>query len=190
MGDIAKGMESASGRFVLRLEPELHARLRGEAAAAGWSLNEYCARKLALPLPVVSDPASAVVTRAWQVLGRKLVGVLAFGSWVRAEAMTGSDVDVLLVVEPGTRVTRALYRNWDAQPLTWDGRPVDAHFVALPSTAEGASGLWAEAAVEGVVLSDPAYRIAQLLAAVRRRIAAGEIVRGVAHGQPYWREVA
>ena len=36
-----------SGRFVLRIDPGLHGALRKAARAAGVSLNEYCARKLA-----------------------------------------------------------------------------------------------------------------------------------------------
>ena len=38
-----------SGRFVLRIDPGLHGTLRKAARAAGVSLNEYCARKLATP---------------------------------------------------------------------------------------------------------------------------------------------
>jgi predicted nucleotidyltransferase len=190
MSDTTRRNHTVSGRFLLRLPPGLHARLREEAHAAGVSLNEFCTRRLAAALPAVSEPAAGVITRASEVVGRSLVGVVAFGSWVRGEAMTGSDVDVLVVVEPGSPITRALYRQWDAERLTWAGRPLDAHFVPLPETADRLSGLWAEAAVEGVVLTEREFRISAYLASVRRRIVAGEIVRAVVHGQPYWREVA
>ena len=190
MSDTNERPSAVSGRFLLRLPPDLHARLREEAHAAALSLNEYCTRKLAAPWPAVSGPAAGVLVRASRVVGPALVGAVAFGSWVRGEAMTGSDVDVLIVVEPGSPITRALYRQWDAEPLTWDGRPLDAHFVPLPATADRVSGLWAEAAVEGVVLNERDFRITAYLAGVRRRIAAGEMVRAVVHGQPYWREVA
>jgi predicted HicB family RNase H-like nuclease len=36
-----------SGRFVLRLEPAMHRRLAAKALAAGESLNNFCAKKLA-----------------------------------------------------------------------------------------------------------------------------------------------
>ena len=36
-----------SGKFVLRLEPALHRRLAAKALAAGESLNNFCAKKLA-----------------------------------------------------------------------------------------------------------------------------------------------
>jgi predicted nucleotidyltransferase len=190
ISDIKAGRETPSGRFLLRLGPELHGRLRAEAAEAGLSLNEYCARKLALPWPPPSDPAGAVLASSRAVLGEALVGVVAFGSWARGEAMTGSDVDVLLVVEPGTRVTRGIYREWEAASPGWGGRRVDAHVVVLPSSAARVSGLWAEAALDGMVLGDRGHRIGRYLGAIRRRIAAGELERGEAHGQPYWREVA
>lgn len=36
----------ASGKFVLRLDPRLHAALRDDAQAAGVSLNDWCGRTL------------------------------------------------------------------------------------------------------------------------------------------------
>jgi predicted HicB family RNase H-like nuclease len=36
-----------SGKFVLRLEPAMHRRLAAKALAAGESLNNFCAKKLA-----------------------------------------------------------------------------------------------------------------------------------------------
>jgi predicted nucleotidyltransferase len=178
-----------SGRFLLRLEPALHERLRQEAQRVGLSLNEYCARKLALPAGAGSEPAAAVLGHATRVMGGALIGLVAYGSFVRGEAMSGSDVDVLVVLERGTHVTRSLYRAWDAEPLTWNDRALDVHIVTLPAMDERVSGLWAEVAIDGIVLSDRDYRIGRYLVAVRRRIAAGEIARGVAHGQGYWREV-
>lgn len=35
-----------SGKFILRVEPELHRRLAAKALAAGESLNSYCAKTL------------------------------------------------------------------------------------------------------------------------------------------------
>lgn len=118
------------------------------------------------------------------------MGVIAFGSWARDEMSDGSDVDVLVVVDPELEITRALYREWETEPLEWESRLVDAHFVRLPERGARISGLWAEAAVEGVILYDRDLSIARRLVEIRRRIVAGEIVRREMHGQPYWVEAA
>ncbi len=180
-----------SGRFVLRIDPKLHAFLRAAAEESGLSLNEYCARKLAAPGSSVSGPAVEAMERAVDVLGGALLGVVAFGSWARDEMVERSDVDLLLVVEERTSLTRDLYRKWDAGArLRWDGHPVEPHFVHPPDPEERVSGLWAEAAVEGVILFERDLRLSRRLAEIRRRIAEGRLVRRDASGQPYWVEVA
>lgn len=180
-----------SGRFVLRIDPGLHAALRAAARKAGVSLNDYCARKLALPAAAcVADPAAAVVARAVSLFGDDLAGVVVFGSWARGELAEGSDVDVLVVVELRVAIRRALYRAWDADPLSWDSRRVEPHIVRLPEPGTRVSALWAEAAVDGVVLFDPDLSVSRHLVEIRRRVVAGEIVRRRANGQPYWVEAA
>lgn len=180
----------ASGRFVLRIDPVLHGSLRGQAAGCGLSLNEYCARRLALHGAPPVGSCGGVLERADTVCRDRLVGVIAFGSWARDEMSDGSDVDVLVVVDPELEITRALYREWETEPLEWESRLVDAHFVRLPERGARISGLWAEAAVEGVILYDRDLSIARRLVEIRRRIVAGEIVRREMHGQPYWVEAA
>ena len=177
-----------SGRFLLRMPPPLHAALEGAARAAGLSLNEYCVRQLATTgLRAGDADAVALVSRASEVAGNALAGVLLHGSWVRGDATPTSDVDALVVVEPRIPLGRALYRTWDLQPVTWRGRRVDPHFVH-PATVDTFSGLWAEAAIDGLVLFDRDGRLSASLARVRRAIAEGRFVRRVAHGQPYWTE--
>jgi predicted nucleotidyltransferase len=182
----------ASGRFVLRLSPGLHAALRRAARDAGVSLNDYCARKLALPAgnPLIFGGATAVVERAAALFAADLIAVVAYGSWARGEALSTSDVDVLVVVEAGAPITRELYRRWDATPLEWDGRPVEPHFVHLRGAEERTTGLWAEAAIDGIVLFERGTQVSARLAQARRDIVAGRLVRRVVHGQPYWAEVA
>jgi hypothetical protein len=181
-----------SGRFVIRISPGLHAALRANAAAAGVSLNDYCARKLAAPSGPAATlaPAMAVVERAAELFAERLIGVVAYGSWARQEMSDGSDVDVLVVLESGTPVTRALYRRWDERPIDWAGRSVEPHFVELPPDAAKAGGVWPEVAIDGIVLFEKGARLSACLAAVRRLIAAGRLVRRLVHGQPYWTEVA
>lgn len=175
---------------MLRIEPGLHAALRAAAEAAGTSLNEYCARKLAAPGVSVGGPAGLVMERLASVFGGELVGIVVFGSWTRGEPRPDSDVDLLVIVEDGVALRRSLYREWDASPLVWEGRRVELHFVHLPGEEARPSGLWAEAAVDGWVLYERGFEVSRWLVAVRRRIASGGMVRQWSHGQPYWVEAA
>lgn len=177
----------SSGRFVLRMPPALHAALRESARAAGLSLNAYCVGRLAAAgLGAAGDgDAAPLVGRARAVAGDALSAVVLHGSWARGEAAATSDVDALVVVESRLTLRRALYRAWDAEPVTWRGRRVDPHF-AHPAADEAFSGLWVEAALDGIVLFERDWKTSAYLARVRRAIAAGRIVRRVAHGQPYW----
>jgi len=185
-----KKRRQASGRFVLRLSPGLHATLRSAAAEAGVSLNDYCVRKLAAPSGSALAGATAVVEQAAGLVGADLIGVIAHGSWTRGEARATSDLDVLIVVDEGAPITRALYRQWDACPLTWDGHTVEPHFVSLRDGEARTTGLWAEAAIDGIVLFERGLRVSRRLAAIRREVLAGRLVRRTVHGQPYWSEVA
>jgi predicted nucleotidyltransferase len=179
--------KSFSGRCLLRLPPELHGSLHGAAAAAGLSFNEYCVRKLASPSPPLADAgAIAAVNAAARVAGDRLVGLVAFGSWARGEEGPDSDVDLLVVLGEELRVTRALYRRWDAEPLLWDGRRVEPHFVHLPPADQLAGGVWAEAAIDGLVLFERSLEVSRRLARVRSDVARGRIRRRQVHGQPYW----
>lgn len=176
-----------SGRFNLRIRPELHASLRAAARAAGTSLNDFCARKLASPGGPMDQAVGAVVDRAGSILGESLTGVVAFGSWARGDEAASSDLDVLVVVGEGVPIARGLYRRWDDGPaLHWDGHEVTPHFVSRPSRSEEVSGLWAEVALDGLVLFERELAVSRYLADVRRRILRGELSFRVADGQSYW----
>lgn len=175
---------------MLRLDPALHGALRRAAAEAGLSLNQYCVRKLSGGRPGVSDPGWQAVERATATVEAGLVGVVVYGSWARGEAASGSDVDVLIVVDREVPVVRALYRRWDDEPVRWEGRRVEPHFVHLPGPGETPSGTWAEVAVDGIVLFDRDLTVSRRLVALRNLIAEGDLVRKEAHGQPYWMEAS
>jgi len=176
----------ASGTFVLRLDPRLHAVLRGDAAAAGTSLNDWCGRVLAAPGCGGLEPASNVIRAIRSHQEANLLGVVAYGSFARGELAAGSDVDLLVVLAGRVPITRALYREWEGVVPDWDGREVDLHFVHLPEAGGPVSGTWAEAAVGGIVLHDRDLTVSRRLVDIRGRIAAGEFVRRMAQGQPYW----
>ncbi|MCY3700296.1 MAG: toxin-antitoxin system HicB family antitoxin [Gemmatimonadetes bacterium] len=181
------GKSDPSGRFVLRIDPGLHGALRTAARAASLSLNEYCARKLASPGAAPDPEASALIERAARLLGESLIGVVAFGSWVRGESGAASDFDVLLIAEERLPITRELYGRWDREPvLHWRGHEVEPHFVHLPPEGAVPSGTWAEAATDGRVLHERGWSVSERLADIRRMISAGRISRRLLHGQPYW----
>ena len=188
---ISLGGSPKSGRFVLRMPPALHAALQGAARESGLSLNAYCVQQLAAAgLGVAGDEdVTSLVARARAVAGDALSAVILHGSWVRGEATPSSDVDALIVVDSRLALSRALYRAWDAEPVTWRRRRVDPHFVH-PAADGTFSGLWAEAALDGLVLFEREWKLSAYLAQVRRAIAAGRLVRRVVHGQPYWTETA
>jgi predicted nucleotidyltransferase len=189
MHDIASAQPPASGKFLLRMEPGLHAALRSAAAAAGMSLNDFCTRKLAAPGLAVSGPGAVAVERAAAQVGSGLVGVVAFGSWARQELTARSDVDLVIVIGPEVELSRALYRPWDEEPLHWEGRTVEPHFARLPGGGRPTS-LWLEVAVEGVVLFERGLEVSRDLSRIRRLIASGRVRRRWSHGQPYWVEAA
>jgi len=183
---------SCSGRFVLRIDPGLHGALREAARSAGVSLNEYCARKLATPTFAVDGLEFTIeaMRRAAMVIGESLIGLAAFGSWTREELHDESDIDLLVVVEDKVRLSRDLYLAWDEAPIRWNGHRVEPHFVHLPGSERSTLGLWAEVAVDGIILFTRDLTLPSRLARVRHDIAAGRIVRRVVHGQPYWTEAA
>jgi hypothetical protein len=134
----------------------------------------------------LGDPGWQAVERAAAVVGGALMGVAVYGSWARGEPMETSDVDVLVVVEPSTPITRGLYRRWDQEPVGWEGRSVEPHFVHLPPPGQWPTGTWAEVALDGIVLLDRNLVLSRRLVEFRRRVLDGSMKRREIHGQPYW----
>ncbi len=183
--------DEPSGRFLLRIPPALHAALRDAATEAGISLNEACMRRLATGSHL-GAPETGAVLRAHSLLGRDLLGVVAYGSWARGDLRDDSDVDLLVIAAPSVPLTRALYRDWDRQdsegPLEWESHPVEVHVAHLPGPGDRISALWAEVALDGIVLFERRYDVSRALTGIRRRILAGEVARREVHGHPYWVE--
>ncbi|MFM8707120.1 MAG: nucleotidyltransferase domain-containing protein [Planctomycetia bacterium] len=118
-GKAPAGAPRASGTFLLRLDPRLHAVLRQEAAAAGPSLNDWCGRTLAASPSL--EGAADVLIPLRNTLGADLLGVVVYGSFARGELASGSDVDLLVVVSAGVPITRSLYRDWEGAVPRWQG---------------------------------------------------------------------
>jgi hypothetical protein len=178
-------MKVASGKFLLRLPSELHERVRDAASARGRSLNEYCLAVLEAAVSRAPESTPEWLESLRGELGRDLVGVVLFGSTARGTQRAGSDVDLLIVLEPGVPITRELYRRWDGAIGPSSGAETP-HFVSLPATVDQAGGLWYEVAMDGIVLHDSRQRIARFFSEVRKAAAAGIIRRETAHGHPYW----
>lgn len=179
-------------RVLLRLPADLHRTLVKAAADVDLSFNEFCVRRLRAPSDAsgVSVVRALVVSRARAAFGDRLLGVLVLGSWARGEAAATSDIDVLIAIDPGTALTRDLYRAWDADPLEVEGRAIDAHFAHPSAAASAPTAVWCEAAIDGIVWFDRDGAMAIRLGEVRRLIAEGRVVRAFAHGQPYWKGAA
>lgn len=181
---------------MLRVSPELHRRLRERARADGISLNSLCARLLDTGTSGESGRSARVILGLPHTLveqiGRewsgKLVGVALFGSAARGNATSASDIDLLVVLEPGTRIERSLYDRWEVVMRAGGvlSRRVSPQFVALPATPSEAGGIWLEVAREGIVLDDRESRLARFLISLRDLIASGAVTRKTVHGHPYW----
>lgn len=180
------GSDLPSGRFVLRLPPALHARLADTARERGISLNEHCLRSLARAEAVSGGPLADAVAHALEQLGCHVAGMAVFGSFARGEAGPGSDVDLLVALEPGVPITRSLYAPWDEVDLRVDGHEVAPHFVALAVERDPISGFWAEVALDGSVVWDPDLILTRELVRIRRAIMSGVLVRRSAGGRTWW----
>ncbi len=196
MADITKGRARQARHIhavLLRLPATLHRALTRQARAGGRSFNEWCVQRLGEAIdPPEGDPRGIDVgRRAQRLFGSAFVGMIAIGSVVRGDAAADSDLDLLIVLNPQTPISRALYRVWDAEgDLTINDRLVDAHFIALPAETAPATAVWAEAAIEGELWLDRDGGVTRQLARARRDIADGRLVRRTMHGHSYWKEVA
>jgi hypothetical protein len=178
----------------------LHGRLREEAMITGQSLNQLCLARLGAGGESPAGPGAAAahtrllpgnfleeVVRRW--LG-ELVGLILFGSFARGEATEASDTDLLLVMRPGMKIARGLYRLWDEfrreDSGGEDAGKISPHFVVLPESVRAAGGLWYEAALDGIVLWENGSQVSHFLGFVREAMAEGKIRRRMLHGSPYW----
>ena len=175
-----------SGKFIVRIPKPLHLALKLEATRRGCSQNDLCVSRLALPSAVEALPSHIAkpVHFLAELAGARLAGIVLFGSWARGDNTDASDIDILVILEAGTKISRDLYRDWEA----WDSADaqIEPHFVALPTLEERVSGLWAEVSLDGIIVFDRDLTVHRYLQHVRHLIAAGKLTAKRAHGQNYW----
>jgi predicted nucleotidyltransferase len=187
---------SYSGKFVLRVGPALHRRLAAQARAAGQSLNEHCACRLAAGPPAMRFASlgldDAIVSSLVNAFNPRPLGVVLFGSVARGEQTETSDMDLLVVLADGIRPTRELYRDLERKVDLTALRPAASlHLVSMPPRVDDGGSLWFEVALDGVVLWEQGAQISSRLREVRQHISEGRRVRKHAYGHPYWvREAA
>lgn len=185
------GRRSFSGKFVIRVGPELHAQLTAEAAGLGISLNEHCVRRLREEQPAGRFARLGLTRRflesVMSAFPARPLAVVLFGSIARDEQSELSDIDLLVVFDEGVPIERALYRYFDDRvDVSGFVHLPNPHLVSIPRDVSSCGGIWLEVAQEGVVLYEDGARVSSFLLEIRRAIAAGRFVRRVAHGHPYW----
>ncbi|MCB0370906.1 MAG: toxin-antitoxin system HicB family antitoxin [Bdellovibrionales bacterium] len=90
-----------SGKFVLRITPDLHKTLKAEAKERGESLNSLCLKKLA-----------ATSNKSWGEFIDEIItvfnplGILLFGSYARGENSAESDIDLLIVLDQQKKISK------------------------------------------------------------------------------------
>jgi Nucleotidyltransferase domain/HicB family len=190
-------MKVASGKFVVRIPPELHGALKQESLARGVSLNELCQEKLASSGTVALRSEALWMDQTLQKLkataaklGLSVLGVILFGSFARGEESENSDLDLLVVLSSNDPIDRQLYLKWDGSFREFsqhDSHEVSVHFVHLPEWIKESGSLWLECAMDGKVLdeSNPP-QLSKRLYQLRDLISQGFWKRKYAHGHPYW----
>lgn len=180
-------MTGRSGKFVLRIPEELHRLLTKEARLKNISLNSICEDLIQKGLSVSSPEEQEILRHAQQVAGiENLLGVVIYGSWARKDVRDSSDFDVLIVVRNEKKINRRLYQDWDLLNLKMDNKDVEANFVYLPSLEKSPAGIWAEIAIDGIVIYEKEFAVSRYLSFVRQNIADHKIQRFFSHGQPFW----
>jgi predicted nucleotidyltransferase len=117
-----------------------------------------------------------LATAARDVLGHALVGVVLYGSVARQSPHDGSDVDLLLIVEPlpsGRAARRALADHIEQAALRRSPDLPEASLVLrTPHEIQAGFPLLLDIVAGGTIVMDTAGAVAALLAAWSQRLAA------------------
>jgi len=182
-------MKNFSGKFVLRIPPDLHSKLARMGSAQRLSLNQVCLLLLHRGLSATSAgqlPAfESVVKKLKAKFKEDLAGVVLFGSQATGEATSSSDIDILIVLGKGVELTRALYTWWNDN-VSWTGGEMNPHFVIYPDDVSSVTGLWFEVALSGKIIYQQGTAVEQFFTKLKKYIADGKIRRYISNGHPYW----
>jgi predicted nucleotidyltransferase len=183
--------------FLIRMDEADLRRLQARAKKSGVSINMYINQILSDHSTPVSKSARDSSSQFLKPIleasfSSELVAILLFGSVAKGFDSESSDVDLLLVMDSRTKITRSLYATWDKEiegrldRIYFDGREVSPHFTSLPKDLADFHGLWLEVAISGIVLWRKDNRVDNLLINIRTEIASGAFKRKESHGHPYW----
>jgi predicted nucleotidyltransferase len=168
----------ASGKFVLRLDPQLHQVIKEEAKKTGESLNSFCLKKIVQPQASTYSLLLQKITSSFHP-----VGIVLFGSVARGEATEKSDIDLLIVLPPSVPITRELYARWEQLKVSDKYAP---QFVQLPKEDHSIGSIWLETSLDGEILYDRDQFLKKTLINIRSQIAQGHYLRKISHGHGYW----
>lgn len=169
-----------SGKFVLRIPQDLHRHLKAEAIRENCSLNHLIVAKISNPVSGLHQDIVEVIQRLWTPLG-----IILFGSTVKGRERESSDIDLLIIVPDKIAIERSLYSDWDRE-LGAKYTKYSPHFVHIAPAKQKISGLWLEAALEGLLVSESDKTVASYIADVKDQIARGVYQRKSSHGHNYW----
>jgi len=183
-------MNRFSGKFVLRVNPELHQTLRQKAKELKQSLNTTCAQLLKSALQnqknSVSNPRLEFITKKTKkVFKNHLIGIVLFGSVVKKTTFATSDIDLLVVMKPSCKLSRQLYQTWDSKIDDQKEPIINPHFVNLPHNKH-MSSLWLEVAKNHKIIWQKDKRLGLTLKEIQDSIFSGKVKAQESHGHPYW----
>jgi len=185
-----------SGKFVLRVDPELHQALAERANQEGVSLNKFCNQTIRQglnqrgSLPLWKKEALPTLPYLKTRFGKDLLGFAAFGSRVHGGASPSSDLDLLILLRPSVPIQRSLYFWWEETLPPSKHMELNPHFVHLPQSPEEAGGFWFEIALNSEIFYEKKKVLSRYLNRLREFIDSGGVVRHFSHGHPYWERIA
>ncbi len=181
--------------FLLRLNESKLINIKKSSKDMGLSANEYInfiidEKRVAAQAYQEDNPIIKVISKS--SLFEKIEGIILFGSVAKKVDTNSSDIDLLLVMNQGTRINRSLYSVWDDEieskltKIITASREVSPHFVEYPMTIDDVHSLWLEVSISGIPLYKRTNKIDQILEKIRLAIAENKFIRKNSHGQPYW----
>lgn len=177
-----------SGKFVLRVHPVLHARLRKKSGEWGSSLNQTCLKIIERGLEIRDgshDRFMLALKNLKKQFRGHLLGLLVFGSHVNQQDFHSSDIDLLVLLDSKIKLSRTLYQIWD-DSCDDNLKPVmNPHFVHPPQNQPYGS-LWLEAVKKHRVLFDKKSMLQNILDQIHSYVMMGQVSQKISHGQPYW----